>query len=124
MISPENCDDGSNNGIGCALGCDSGSSTGWSCTKGNYSTASVCHVVCGDGLVISPEEKCDDGTNNGIGNGCSNNCNSSIPGWYCTGGTNVSATLCLPICSDGLIVGNETCDDDNKVSGDGCSGDC
>ncbi len=30
----------------------------------------------------------------------------------------------MPICGDGLIAGNEACDDGNTVSGDGCSASC
>ena len=86
--------------------------------------ASVCNTVCGDGLLIAPEESCDDGTNFNIGNGCSSTCLSSLTGWNCTGGSNISATICLPICGDGLIIGNETCDDKNTISGDGCSSTC
>jgi cysteine-rich repeat protein/YVTN family beta-propeller protein len=29
-----------------------------------------------------------------------------------------------PVCGDGIIDGNETCDDDNTTSGDGCSATC
>ncbi len=29
-----------------------------------------------------------------------------------------------PVCGDGMITGNETCDDGNTVSGDGCSASC
>src|ERR1700689_5033658 len=28
------------------------------------------------------------------------------------------------VCGDGIIEGNEVCDDGNTVSGDGCSADC
>jgi len=31
--------------------------------------------------------------------------------WNCTGGNLTSPTLCQPICKDGYLVGNETCDD-------------
>jgi cysteine-rich repeat protein len=31
---------------------------------------------------------------------------------------------CAPICGDGVIVGNETCDDGNTTNGDGCSSTC
>lgn len=40
-------------------------------------------------------------------------------GWNCSrGGT------CSSICGDGLIVGEEACDDGNSRAGDGCSFDC
>lgn len=69
--SPEICDDGSNDGIGCATGC-TGNGSGYVCSGGSSTTASTCSVKCGDGIVISPEQ-CDD---NGIANydGCSSTC--------------------------------------------------
>jgi cysteine-rich repeat protein len=33
-------------------------------------------------------------------------------------------TVCSPVCGDGLLRGAEECDDDNTLSGDGCSGQC
>ena len=44
-------------------------------------------------------------------------------GWKCTGGW-LKASECFPICGDGLLRGNELCDDENTVSGDGCSENC
>ena len=41
-------------------------------------------------------------------------------GWRCP----VPGRRCFPICGDGLIVGTETCDDGNQMSGDGCSAIC
>ena len=41
-------------------------------------------------------------------------------GWRCP----VPGRRCFPICGDGVIVGTETCDDGNQVSGDGCSAIC
>lgn len=32
--------------------------------------------------------------------------------------------MCTPFCGDGIIVGNEQCDDRNSISGDGCSSIC
>ena len=31
---------------------------------------------------------------------------------------------CVPVCGDGLLVGNEVCDDNNTESMDGCSASC
>lgn len=55
-------------------------------------------------------EICDDGTNDG--KGCTADNLGVIPGWDCTHpvGDNMTATGCLPICNDGLLVGPETCD--------------
>ncbi len=44
-------------------------------------------------------------------------------GWKCTGGW-LTASECFSICGDGLLRGNELCDDENTVSGDGCSENC
>ena len=33
-------------------------------------------------------------------------------------------TICNEICGDGLIVGNENCDDLNAIAGDGCDNNC
>ena len=45
--------------------------------------------------------------------------NTSVPDGVCLAGG------CVPIgCGDGVIEGDEVCDDGNLVSGDGCSGDC
>ena len=43
------------------------------------------------------------------------------PGWECTGAP--PNTVCVPRCGDGLVVGDEECDDNNLVGGDGCT-DC
>jgi cysteine-rich repeat protein len=40
-------------------------------------------------------------------------------GWACP--ANAS---CYVVCGDSLIIGSETCDDGNAVSGDGCSNIC
>jgi cysteine-rich repeat protein len=33
-------------------------------------------------------------------------------------------SACLPVCGDGQIVGDEQCDDGNRLPGDGCSASC
>jgi len=38
--------------------------------------------------------------------------------------TNISLTGGVPICGNGIIEGNEECDDGNSVPGDGCENDC
>ena len=43
------------------------------------------------------------------------------PGWWCPGPPPAG---CKPICGDGIQAGNETCDDGNTASGDGCSAGC
>ena len=52
VLGAETCDDGSNDGVGCALGC-MGNATGWKCTGGGPTSASTCNPICGDGILIS-----------------------------------------------------------------------
>jgi len=65
-------------------------------------------------------EACDDG-NRTDGLGCANDCMSVLPKWTCTGGGPSANDNCVPKYGDGFIVGNETCDDNNTNSTDGCS---
>ncbi len=61
--------------------------------------------VCGDGVVVFPEE-CDDG-NTQNGDGCNQDCR-----------------LEAPTCGNGTLEPPEQCDDGNNVSGDGCNALC
>jgi len=48
-------------------------------------------------------------------------------GWNCTDDLFLpgeGTPECNPICGDGLVVGDEQCDDNNTISGDGCSATC
>ena len=36
----------------------------------------------------------------------------------------MTADTCAPDCGDGMILGEEICDDYNVLDGDGCSSDC
>ena len=68
-----------------------------------------CSPTCGDGVVQSPWEQCDDG-NVRDGDGCSRKCEIEGP---------------LPlVCGDGMAVTPEQCDDGNLLDGDGCSSVC
>ena len=55
--------------------------------------------------------------------GCSPNCQIEV-GFQCNQEPTANHTICVPICGDGMVAGNEECDDDNTVNGDGCSADC
>jgi cysteine-rich repeat protein len=46
-------------------------------------------------------------------------CDSCITGFQPDSSYN-----CFPICGDGLVLGNEECDDANTNNGDGCSSRC
>jgi fibro-slime domain-containing protein len=67
-------------------------------TLANFSSArSLCHGVCGDGI-LTPDEACDDGVNDGGYNECGPNCTW---GAY---------------CGDGVANGPEQCDDGANVT--------
>jgi fibro-slime domain-containing protein len=75
---------------------------------------------CGDGLINTDDEVCDDG-NSVPGDGCSGICTVE-PNFDCppTGGACVTNI----VCGDGQMGGGEVCDDGNDEDGDGCSADC
>ena len=87
--------------------------------------------VCGNGI-RSTAEACDD-NNTASGDGCSALCQIEA-GFACTstadvdGGSGIGGLdTCAPICGDGKNIPWSTldeCDDNNTVSGDGCSADC
>ena len=65
-------------------------------------------ATCGDGFVHDQVELCDDGKNVGSYNGCNPGCDSLGPR-----------------CGDGNTdAPDETCDDSNVISGDGCDATC
>ncbi|MBU1068308.1 immune inhibitor A [Myxococcota bacterium] len=106
----EGCDDGNTtDGDGCSAGCER-------------------EDGCGDGD-LTAFEQCDDG-NNISGDGCAYDC---IVEFIC--GNNECDILmgetctfcpqdCCPLCGNGRLDEGEQCDDDNNVSGDGCSRGC
>jgi len=48
----ETCDDGSDDGEGCASGC-TGVNPLFTCTAGSTTSAAICTPKCGDGKVVS-----------------------------------------------------------------------
>ncbi len=99
-------------------GCPPGA-TGFECPPG----ARCSPVECGDGLPEGIEE-CDDG-NTDAGDGCSPTCSVEL-GFVCGAGTTGGGIdVCLPTtCGDGVVEGNEPCDDGNVEIGDGCTPFC
>ena len=82
--------------------------------------------TCGDGWAVSDEE-CDDG-NTTDGDGCSATCTVE-DGFDCATDSERTSQLflsvCAPIvCGDGIVNGEEDCDDGNTTAGDGCSDAC
>lgn len=103
----EECDDlNTINGDGCSSSCHL--EPGFQCTNDGTN----CSAICGDGIVSTPYEECDD-FNDVPGDGCSSICGIET-GFSCFN------TSCHPICGDGLVMGNETCD----VLSDGCDASC
>ncbi|CAD8082958.1 unnamed protein product [Paramecium sonneborni] len=91
-----------------------------------------CISFCGDGIK-SMDEVCDDGNQQPY-DGCFNcqyscdfycgicnegKCDECINGYY----LNTKTNTCFSICGDEIVALNESCDDGNKISDDGCS-DC
>ena len=99
--------------------------------------------LCGDGVIVTPPEECDDG-NTTYGDSCSAECTIEA---VCGDGIfdpdneecdptagpfgvqdclpNVCSNCKCPVCGDGVHVPQvEECDDGNNVGGDGCSATC
>ena len=78
-----------------------------------------CKILCGDGIIISPEV-CDD-SNIVSGDGCDSDCQTLEHGFTCP----TAGSACTSTCGDSLIASNEVCDDgsnDNIGCATGCVG--
>jgi fibro-slime domain-containing protein len=108
----EDCDDGgTKDSDGCSATCQL--EVGFFCPPGMPCKP----LKCGDGN-RTPDEQCDDAQDPPQnGDGCSSTCQVE-------GGFRCGAGGCAAICGDGLVRGNETCDDFARTSGDGCSAAC
>jgi cysteine-rich repeat protein len=85
----------------------------------------TCAPICGDGRRVTwgpLAEGCDDNSTVG-GDGCGPTCVVET-GFSCSGGSFTTLSSCAEVCGDGLRVGSEVCDDGNRLSLDGCAGDC
>lgn len=86
------------------------------CDDGNTESGDGCSSdcqleLCGDGVINSGVEECDNGANNGLADPTLN------PGDCRTDCT-------LVVCGDGLIESQEQCDDGNQDDTDACRNDC
>ena len=145
----EQCDNGGEDGDGCSNTCTIES--GWACTGDPSSCSANCGdeiiagsetcddgetdagdgcsetcqlEVCGDGSINNqneedelPDEQCDD-SNDDSDDGCSSTCQIE-EGFTCP----VEGSACGGICGDGLVRGEEECDDGEGESA-GCSSEC
>lgn len=123
----EACDDGNNaSGDGCSSIC--GVERGYTC-EGEPSSCREGggepdpSATCGNGM-IETGEACDDG-NVLTGDGCGIQCQVE-EGWDCIGSPSSCAPVSTtePVCGDGVVEGDEACDDGNVASGDGCDALC
>ena len=117
-------DDGNNdNGDGWSKECKI--EPGYSCTKGSLKEMSIWTPSCGNG-VRDPDEECDD-QNRFNGDGWDKDCKVE-KGFTCEGGTASKFDHWYDLWGDGVIFGDHnpllTCDDGNKISGDGWSNQC
>ena len=124
LESGEVCDDGNvNNGDGCSGAC--AVESGYECTRADNTAANpdLCSLLCGNGILDSGET-CDD-NNASSGDGCSSTCAVEV-GYGCSrvDSTASNPDVCNLLCGNGAIDSGETCDDNNAISGDGCSSSC
>ena len=80
----------------------------------------VCIAECGDGIIVEGDEQCEIGNTQSCtdtnGYAGTQICNIACNGF--------NECLSTEFCGDGIINGDETCDDNNNVNGDGCSSIC
>ena len=92
-----------------------------------WDTTKLSCIICGNGK-LEKNETCDDG---GLGK-CLPDCSGPIANAICSGGSSSTPSICTcspgfvgvsctTLCGDGLVVGNEICDDGGLG---GCLPDC
>ena len=121
--SGETCDDGNIiNGDGCSDACII--ECGYYCETG-VTVASHCTHRCGDGILHEDTEECDHGEDSvccdiacRIQSGCEHKSSGNTNQPNCPSGVSGA------ICGDGFLVDNETCEDGDSASNDGCSDKC
>jgi cysteine-rich repeat protein len=157
LVAPYNCAYATcGDGIVCSgTGCDTGPNNGVEeCDDGNNDDNDGCRNdcgdnICGDGVVNTGVEECDNGGLNSdtTQDACRENCEEAHCGdgvldtpENCDDGNTVNGDICpnscvFPSCGDGIVCndpacttgfggGIETCDDDNNTNLDGCDSTC
>ncbi|MFZ6186174.1 DUF4215 domain-containing protein, partial [Nannocystis pusilla] len=93
-------------------------------------------ATCGDGILWTGKEQCDDGENNGPANTCNADCELSQcgdghvgPGETCDDANDDDTDDCadcqMAACGDGHVwASEELCDDGNDVDTDDCTNAC
>jgi len=126
VAGTEECDDGNEDDAdGCSSMC--AVEAGWTCTS-LPCEGSQCGFECGDGWRVGEELEdgnCDDGNLQNF-DGCSGTCSVEC-GFTCTSPSTEesgSGDVCSASCGDGVLAGEEICDDGNTQEGDGCSSIC
>ena len=96
-----------------------------SCTRDSETSSGVVTnggPICGDGIVNSAVEQCDDGNDNDT-DSCSNTCIASLSGSSVVTASN--SVLTGAYCGDGIVnSAAEQCDDGNGDDTDTCSNSC
>ncbi|CAD8070395.1 unnamed protein product [Paramecium primaurelia] len=139
VVDNEECDDGNiipyDGCFECKFQCqiectDCRSGICYECgIQGWHLINNYCEIICGDGIVVQDLEECDDG--NFIQYDgcyqcqfqCSEMCTVCQQGicYECDYfGWMIDDHICKPFCGDGIITGNEQCDDMNNNQNDGC----
>ncbi|MDD5715251.1 MAG: SdrD B-like domain-containing protein [Patescibacteria group bacterium] len=77
-------------------------------------------AICGDGELDPATEQCDNGPDN-TDDACTAEYGDTCD--YCTASCQ-SVTITGPHCGDGIVNGEEQCDDDNSINNDACTNQC
>ena len=103
VAGEEICDDGlTGDESACEDGC-SGVKPNVVVIENDDGSTTYTENICGDGITHDNNEVCDDGE----GGHCKDDCLGYDDGWVCD---TSSPSVCLPVCGDGKLVGDEVCD--------------
>jgi len=128
----EACDDGNDDNTDscttrCVVNCEA-VENGTPCGENALCTMGLCAGhVCGNGI-LEGDEACDDGNldeTDGCTTECTDNCEEKPDGTPCGNDASCFLGICLDnVCGDGIVQGDEACDDGNLDYTDGCTPRC